>query len=267
MTFGSLFSGIGGMDLGLERAGMQCRWQVEIDPFVRRVLAKHWPDVPKHDDVRTFPNADTLDEWRRLKVDLVAGGFPCQDISEANAHGDGLDGERSGLWREFARILRVLRPRYALVENVAALTFRGMGRVLADLSALGFDAEWSVISACSLGAPHTRDRMFIVAHAETIERRPVFADGGDMEGGELLYVGRTQVTGWRGIPHEVCDRPWTVEPSIYGVAHGVPNRMDRINGTGNAVVPQVAEWIGRRIMEHARTTAEVQHAGAEQETR
>jgi site-specific DNA-cytosine methylase len=122
-TFGSLFAGIGGMDLGLERAGLTCRWQVEIDPYCRKVLAKHWPDVPKLEDVRDA-GAHNLQP-----VGLIAGGFPCQDISNAGKRA-GIDGERSGLWSEYARIIRELRPRYVLVENVSALLARGFERVL-----------------------------------------------------------------------------------------------------------------------------------------
>lgn len=130
LTFGELFAGIGGFSLGLERAGMVCRWQVEIDPYARAVLAKHWPEVPKHDDVRTFPPQGDY------AVDVICGGFPCQDISVAGK-GAGLAGARSGLWSEFARIIGHLRPSYVVVENVAALLARGMGTVLGDLSTLG----------------------------------------------------------------------------------------------------------------------------------
>ena len=159
LTFGSLFAGIGGFDLGLERAGMRCEWQVEIDPYARAVLAKHWPDVRRHEDVRTFPPQEG--EWG---VDVICGGFPCQDISVAGK-GAGLAGARSGLWYEYARIIGELRPRYVIVENVAALLARGMGTVLGDLSALGYDAEWHVIPASAVGAPHRRERVWIVAHA------------------------------------------------------------------------------------------------------
>jgi DNA (cytosine-5)-methyltransferase 1 len=158
MTFGELFAGIGGFSLGLERAGMQCKWQVEIDPYAVAVLKKHWPEVPKHEDVRTFPPQG---EWG---VDLICGGFPCQDISVAGK-GAGLAGARSGLWHEFARIIGEIRPRYVLVENVAALLTRGMGTVLGDLSSLGYDAEWHVIPASAVGAPHRRERVWIVAYA------------------------------------------------------------------------------------------------------
>jgi DNA (cytosine-5)-methyltransferase 1 len=161
LTVGSLFAGIGGIDLGLERTGgFETVWQVEIDDYARRVLAKHWPNVRRWDDVRTFP-PEPAEEWR---CDVICGGFPCQDISDAGSK-LGLSGKRSGLWREFARIIRVLRPLYVVVENVAALLDRGIGDVLGDLATIGYDAEWEVLSACAFGAPHTRERVFIIANS------------------------------------------------------------------------------------------------------
>jgi len=164
VTFGELFAGIGGFSLGLERAGMTCKWQVEIDPYARAVLKKHWPDVRRHDDVRTFPPAHTHTHTHTqdFSVDLICGGFPCQDISYAGK-GDGLAGARSGLWHEFARVIGEIRPRYVLVENVAALLTRGMGDVLGTLASLGYDAEWHVIPASAVGAPHRRDRVWIIS--------------------------------------------------------------------------------------------------------
>ena len=158
MTFGELFAGIGGFSLGLERAGMECKWQVEIESYARAVLKKHWPEVPKWEDVRTFPPQGDY------SVDLICGGFPCQDISVAGK-GAGLAGARSGLWYEFARIIGEIRPRYVLVENVGALLTRGMDAVLGTLSTLGYDAEWHVVPASAVGAPHRRERIWIVAYA------------------------------------------------------------------------------------------------------
>lgn len=235
MTYGSLFAGIGGMDLGLERAGMTCKWQVEIDPFARRVLAKHWPDVRRHDDVKTFPPGN-LEDWR---VDLVAGGFPCQDISYAGK-GAGLKGERSGLWYQFARIIGVLRPRFVLVENVAALLVRGLDAVLGTLASFGFDAIWSSLSACSMGAPHTRERLFIVAYPAGSMGRKGMGFGRHGERSQAI-----QLDGLRE-----CRERWLDSlVRTGGVTDGVPHRMDRIGRCGNAVVPHVAEWIGRRILE------------------
>lgn len=165
MRFLSLFSGIGGFDLGLERSGWQCVGQVEIEPFCQKVLAKHWPHVARFDDVRTVTGE--LVRERCGEVDAVVGGFPCQDVSSANAFGKGLDGERSGLWSEFYRLICEIRPHYALIENVPNLVRRGLDRVLVDLAEAGYDAEWGTISACALGASHTRERLFILAYANS----------------------------------------------------------------------------------------------------
>lgn len=212
------------MDLGLERAGMTCRWQVEIDPFAQKVLTKHWPEVPKYGDITK------LDGCELEPVDLICGGFPCQDVSHAGKR-VGISGARSGLWSEFARLVRTLRPRFVLVENVTGLLDRGMGTVLGQLAALGYDAEWTVLSACRFDAPHPRERVFIVAYPASERpgqlRRLQCAEQGEAE----RHVYWTQ-------PEPPCER----------VAHGVPDGVDRLRTLGNAVVPQVAEWIGRRIM-------------------
>jgi DNA (cytosine-5)-methyltransferase 1 len=157
-----LFSGIGGFSLGLERSGFfRTVAFCEIEPFPRRVLKKHWPDVPIYEDVRTLNSAALRRDG--IAIDAICGGFPCQDISVAGK-GAGLAGERSGLWSEYARIIGELRPRIIIVENVAALLGRGLERVLGDLAALGFDAEWHCIPASAVGAPHRRDRLWIVAN-------------------------------------------------------------------------------------------------------
>lgn len=156
-TLGSLFSGVGGLDCGFERAGFEVKWQVENEPYCVKVLAKHWPDVKRYGDIREVTGEEL--EW----VDCICGGFPCQDISNAGKRA-GITGARSGLWSEFARIVRVVRPRFVVVENVAALLGRGMGVVLGDLAACGYDAEWGCVSAASVGAPHLRNRVFIIAY-------------------------------------------------------------------------------------------------------
>jgi len=277
LTFGSLFAGIGGFDLGFERAGMVCKWQVEIDEYATRVLEKHWPDVRRWDDVRTFPPEG--DDWR---VDVIAGGFPCQDISNAGQRA-GIDGERSGLWGEFDRIIGVLRPRIVVVENVAALLVRGMGRVIGDLAACGYDAEWRIVPAGGpggVGAPHRRERVFIVAHARGARnqwrsgecvgpngtgtrgesvgssqhaRNLADAAGVGMEGDGAIRVEVAQTQTRPRIFGRDCtgtgEGHWATEPDVGRVANGVPSRVDRLRGLGNAIVPQVAEWIGRRIVE------------------
>jgi DNA (cytosine-5)-methyltransferase 1 len=157
MRIGSLFSGIGGLDLGLERAGVgRTVWQVEADPFCRGVLARHWPDAVRYDDVREVRGGAVE------PVDLLCGGFPCQDVSNAGKRA-GLDGERSGLWYEFDRLVGELRPRFVVIENVAALLGRGGPDVLRSLAARGYDAWWDCVPASAVGAPHRRDRLFIVA--------------------------------------------------------------------------------------------------------
>lgn len=160
-TVGSLFAGIGGLDLGFERAGFKTAWQVEIDDYASAVLAKNWPHVRRWKDITTFP-PEPVDDWR---VDVIVGGFPCQDISLAGS-GAGLEGARSGLFYELIRVVGLLQPRAVVLENTSALLSRGLGRVLAELAALGFDAEWHCLPAAYVGAPHVRDRIFILAHTE-----------------------------------------------------------------------------------------------------
>jgi DNA (cytosine-5)-methyltransferase 1 len=231
-----LFAGIGGMDLGFERAGLVCKWQVEIDGYAQKVLAKHWPEVRRHDDVRTWPQADTE------RVDIIAGGFPCQDISYAG-RGAGLDGERSGLFFEAVRVVCELRPRCVVLENVAALLTRGLDRVLGTLAEVGFDAEWHCIPAAAVGAPHIRDRTFILAYsANAYVSKVCKANSGlrtqwakrEFRGADGMFTG---------------DGRWAPEPSVVRVVDGIPARVDRLRGLGNAVVPQVAEYIARHIKE------------------
>ena len=247
MTVGSLFAGIGGFDLGLERAGMTVQWQVEIDPFCRRVLAKHWPDVRRYEDVREVhaarvcPTGGICDRCLP-DVDVLCGGFPCQDISYAG-FGAGMDGARSGLWSEYARLISELRPRLVIVENVAALLNRGLERVLADLAGLGFDAEWSLLSSCAMGATHMRQRLFIVAYTNSIDGWPRLRDSLTRAFRPLQAVHGAESSRFGALAR-------LANPSaLYGGADGVPHRMERNRGIGNAVAPDVAEWIGRRILE------------------
>jgi DNA (cytosine-5)-methyltransferase 1 len=169
LTFGSLFAGIGGFDLGFERAGFQCKWQVEIDDYATRVLERHWPDVHRERDIRQCGRHNLE------RVDCIIGGFPCQDISYAGK-GAGLDGARSGLWYEFARVVCELEPRIVCVENVSALLTRGLDQVLGTLASFGFDAEWHCIPAAAVGAPHIRDRVFILAYRNGQSALPQYAE-------------------------------------------------------------------------------------------
>ena len=344
MKVGSLFSGIGGLDLGLERAGMEVVWQVEIDKWCQRVLAKHWPNVRRYGDIKEV-NGEEIEA-----VDLIAGGFPCQPVSVAGKRKAQADSR--WLWPEFLRIVSEVRPRLVLVENVPGLLHRGMAGVIGDLSACGYDAEWNRLSAAAVGAPHLRERVFIVAHSisgagggqrrifedpqgqgwgtteagpaslqsegrqahhpdtqpsgedvanadnkgsQGRERRVVQKRSSEFPAGESgALVAHTQrltgqdgqaeaerqgglagsgtpvahpnspTRGSEGCPSQTIFRPqeeqrlgrcgssernhWAVEPDVGRVAHGVPSRVDRLRGLGNAVVSQVAEWIGRCIM-------------------
>jgi DNA (cytosine-5)-methyltransferase 1 len=259
----SLFAGIGGFDLGLERTGgFKTVAFCEINPFARRVLAKNWPEVPCFDDVRTLTR-DALAE-RGIAVDVICGGFPCQDISLAG-EGAGIEGARSGLWGEIARLVRELRPRILLVENVAALLSRGMDKVLGDLAACGYDAEWDCIPASAVGAPHRRDRVWLIAYP-----------GGEQHQGQGDAFRRALAAGLpqaatadqrRAVDDALCGRHgppegqvragrdgleraswWATEPAVGRVADGVPYRVDRLRALGNAVVPQIPELIGRAIL-------------------
>ena len=232
-----LFSGIGGFSLGLERAGMETVAFCEIDPFCRKVLNKHWPDIPIHEDIRTLDG-----EQYRGTVDVVCGGFPCQDISSAGT-GAGIDGTRSGLWSDYARIIREVRPRYALIENSDELVSRGLQRVLSDLAQAGYDAEWQPISACSVGASHARERLWIVAYPNGLY-------------GEAGFWYSVAQKGWEIWPGDSCTLSYIGAPlgledasALYGGADDVPHRVDRLRALGNAVVPAIPEILGRAIME------------------
>lgn len=235
----SLFAGIGGLDLGLERAGMTVVGQVEIDPFCQRVLAKHWPEVPRHDDVRTC-----VDWWRsesRPAVHVVAGGFPCQPVSNA-----GLklaDADPRWLWPEMAAVIQALAPEWVIGENVPGLRTRGLDVVLHDLRRLGYAARAGVVSACALGAPHARNRLFILAHANGLGCG--WWDGGRRDADPADVPPAHGANGHAEAPGSGW---WATEPDVGRVAHGVPDGLDRRRAIGNAVVPQVAEYIGRQVI-------------------
>jgi DNA (cytosine-5)-methyltransferase 1 len=260
-----LFSGIGGFSLGLERAGMRTVAFCEVDPLCRRVLAKHWPGVPIFDDVRTTKGAAVG------PVDVICGGFPCQDISAAGARA-GIDGARSGLWSEYARIIGEIRPRYVIVENVADLLVRGIHRVLGDLAALGYDAEWHCIPAAAVGADHWRDRVWIIAYPYSAGSVPVHIigreqrqekvgeDAADRDRSRLPWRVQAGTIGadaraispWLGLalsaPIAFPELDGAGSPVLGRGEDGIPDRVDRMRSLGNSVVPQIPEIIGRAIM-------------------
>lgn len=328
-----LFSGIGSFSLGLERAGMRTVAFCEQDAFCQAVLRKHWPNVPCHADVTTR-------EFQEGEAEVICGGFPCQDLSHAGKRA-GLAGERSGLYRELVRAIRVVRPRYAIMENVAALLGRGLDVVLGDLAEIGADAEWDCVPAAVVGAPHERDRIWIVAHTQSIAKREqanqgyAFTTGGhawvepssvsepsrfadnaadaadqqmgpagqswlnrsmegertysdaqgvgcgqgrtrrppdsfarirdeacrnaaDPYGARLAFRAGLTRDAWEKLPAaqrnvERNERQsiWPDEPALSGVDDGAADWMDRVKATGNTLVPQIPELIGRAIMNSA----------------
>jgi len=259
LRVGSLFSGIGGLELGLEMTGhFTTVWQVEIDKYARKILAKHWPHVRRHDDVCTFP---TDDNW---ECDVICGGFPCQDISYAGK-GAGLDGERSGLFYELARVVREVGPRYVILENVSALLSRGMGDVLGTMASLGYDCHWHCIPAAYVRAPHIRDRVFILCYAngdrESIstqhDKKTQGLQSNDSYTNNIQRKRsiQEQISHQRNLQEELkrmgerLGRQWAVEPNVDRVANGVPSRVDRLRCLGNAVVPQVAYLVGQILWE------------------
>ena len=280
------FAGIGGFSLGLERAGFETVAFCEIEPYCQKVLAKHWPEVPIYDDIRRV----TADRLIRdgIRPDVITGGFPCQDISTAGKQA-GIDGERSGLWAELARLIGELQPRYAIMENVTNLisgdSGRWFGRVLGDLAEVGYDGEWHCIPASAIGAHHHRDRVWIVAYPNEREwqsgaekqgvLRALQENGAidDKSGGRskayAANISNPSSEGLQGSQearNNGKDRQeprhqlvtglsgvqggiWEAEPNVGRVANGVPRRVDRLKALGNAVVPQIPELIGNAIME------------------
>jgi DNA (cytosine-5)-methyltransferase 1 len=297
LTVGSLFAGIGGFDLAAERAGLEVRWQVEIDPFCRAVLEKHWPRLHRPSDVRKVhpyggqdsgPCAECV--WA---VDFIVGGFPCQDLSPAGKRA-GMDGERSGLWRQFVRVVQELKPRGVVIENVHHAWRQWVPVLRRSLWQLGYASLPIRVRASDFGAWHERSRVYLVAHVDPSalrleswrrrwpfrEETPLFAYAS--EGGPRgAWVERfaesrrepvaTDVDAVRQLQPEGSQRDergwssdgyrWPPEPDVVRVVHGVPSRLHgrrmaaRIGGLGNAVIPVIPEWIFRCLVE-AETTSE-----------
>lgn len=272
-----LFSGIGGFSLGLERAGMNTVAFCDVDPWCRGVLADNWPSVKIYDDVRQLT-------WEKMKsdginrIDLICGGFPCQDISCAGKKAGIEKGARSGLWREFARLVGEIRPGIVVVENTPGVPGGNvggwLGTVLGDLAALRYNAEWHCIPASAVGAPHRRDRVWIVAYAHKdgrqgagrIRQREPFNFGeAQIDADDFSHRladrlsdglrGREKATGEKVETFEGCGcAGWADPPEMGALVHGLPRRMAgwrrrSVEAIGNAIVPQVAEVIGRSIME------------------
>ena len=262
IKFISLFAGIGGLDLGLERAGMKCVAQVEIDDFCQKVLTKHWPDVPKYKDVRN------VGKHNLPAADLICGGFPCQPHSYAGKR-KGKEDDRN-LWPEYLRIVKELRPRFVVGENVPGLITSMLDEILFDLESIGYTCQTFVIPALAFDAPHRRNRVFVIANSEgdkrnisAIARRSkkvhvdgngftqslAYSNGKRLEQFKPATIANNERQPTRGFASERSGDWWSVEPSVGRVAHGISRRVDRLKSLGNAVVPQVAEFVGRCIVE------------------
>ena len=260
-----LFAGIGGGILAGEMLGHRPVCAVEVSPFCREILHRHWPELPLHDDIKTFDGT----KWRGA-VDVVAGGFPCQDISSAGK-GAGLAGAKSSLWFEMLRVVRDVEPRYVFVENSPMLRTRGLDRILGGLASLGFDAAWEVVSAADVGACHLRRRMWIlaahpdcngehdvpvdaevevapelVANTKSQRRREGWAEPAGQQGRSGVTFGGGAVVA-APIGRRFAAEWWQAEPNVGRVADGVPSRVDRLRALGNAQVPAQAAEAFRRL--------------------
>jgi DNA (cytosine-5)-methyltransferase 1 len=271
----ALFAGAGGGILGGHLLGWRTVCAVEWEPYPASVLAQRQndgllPAFPIWDDVRTFDGH----AWRGV-VDVVSGGFPCQDISVAGK-GAGIDGTRSGMWGHMARIIGEVRPRYVFVENSPALITRGLGRVLGDLAALGYDCRWTVLGAADVGAPHQRDRIWIVANStgtggDAWSLQVKRSNGRSLESGPSTELVKSScssafVADSDSSQREGNKRPqrktqeltelgesgwWTTEPDVGRVAHGVAARVDRLKAIGNGQVPLCAATAWRLLTSSA----------------
>jgi len=231
----ALFAGAGGGILGGQLLGWRTVCAVEIEPYAASVLVARQndgllPPCPIWDDVCTFDGRP----WRGI-VDVVSGGFPCQDISVAGK-GKGLSGDRSGLWKEFARIICEVRPRFCFVENSPALVNNGLDVVLGDLAALGYDAEWGVLSASAVGAPHIRERVWIIAYTDIDGFQGVHStpSAASIEEREWTHIARVASEIQQG-RNDSIPESWVVRKNA-----GMADRVDRTKAIGNGQVPQCA---------------------------
>jgi DNA (cytosine-5)-methyltransferase 1 len=230
LRIGSLFSGIGGLDLGLERSGLgKVIWNAEILPRCRKILKKHWPEA------KQFINIKEVTKESADSVDLLCGGFPCQDISRAGKQ-EGIAGSKSKLWKEYYRVIQELRPKLVIIENVSDLIRLGLADILQDLAQIGYDAQWSCLSACTVGHTHTRERMFIIAYS--------------YEDGESALRIDEALSRMQEISNDIRNE-YQNSPLDLRVFDGIPKRLDRsrLEMCGNAVVVQCAELIGRALKE------------------
>lgn len=238
-----LFSGIGGFSLGLQATNeFETIAFCELDPFCQKVLKKHWPNVPIFDDITKLGEGELNDLG---DIDVICGGFPCQDISCAGK-GAGIHAARSGLWWEMLRIIRLVRPRYVLVENVAALLNRGLDEVLGSLAESGYDAEWGCLKASDFGGIHRRKRLFVIANA-------------DRKRGQRSRVETMEWLSRLSRREDIRkDKEWTrrsnlFEPKLCRSLNEFPNGVDRLRALGNSIVPQCAQYIAECVLEYDKS--------------
>lgn len=264
LKVGSLFSGAGLCDLGLQWAGFEHQWFCEIDPFCRSILARHWPDTPLYNDVTALKGSELP------PVDVLCGGFPCQDVSSGGLRAGIRQGTRSGLWLEYARLIGEIRPKYVIIENVRGLLSLGIDLVLGDLAALRYDAEWEILPAAALGAPHHRERVFIVAYPHCGDAGPAPRLLFPLQGIVGKYKQLVGISGWLGIRFDRTRKASAREayrgPVLYRVDDGDAGRVDypvnvppvprrvlpewtsRLKALGNAILPQQSYAVGACIM-------------------
>lgn len=270
-----LFAGAGGGILGGLSLGHVCIGAVEIEPYCQDVLRQRQvegalPNFPIFGDIKEFDGYEFKEEYGQ--PDIVCGGFPCQDISSAGK-GAGIEGERSGLWSEMARVIGEIRPNYCLLENSPMLVGRGLTRVLSDLASMRYDACWRIIGADDLGAPHVRKRIWILARRQEITNVDGVRQLQRAQGGDEQRDGACD--GTKESPNAPCERLqtrcmaggfesqntstscgdrcqksnwWESEPDVVRMVHGVPRRVDRIKALGNAQVPAVAAFAFKHLM-------------------
>ncbi|WP_455659058.1 DNA cytosine methyltransferase [Phocaeicola faecalis] len=230
MTHGSLFSGIGGFELGAQMNNIPTLWNCEIEDFQRSILKQEFPDTKQYEDIRELQSPE--------HVDIISGGFPCQDISIAGK-GVGISGERSGLWSEMFRIIREVRPRYVLIENSPMLLVRGFEKVLCDLSKIGYDAEWKCISNSFFGYPHKRLRLYVCAYSNQIRRNEI----------KVLPSIFNEESKWFQVQRREFSRMsgesfWSKDYAEFlRMDNGISYNVHRLEAIGNAVNPIIAGYL------------------------
>lgn len=241
LTHGSLFSGIGGFELGAEMSGIKTLWNCEFEEHKRKILKKHFPDSIQYNDVRSMYNP--------CYVDIMSGGFPCQDISIANVSNKniwengkvkGINGERSGLWKEYSRILGEVRPKYILFENSPMLVIRGFERVLCDLSKSGYDCQWQCLQATQFGFNHRRERVYGIAYTREIgckNNSPIFLP--------IQKVLREKTPRQNALPMSFKRFNSQSNYECVRMDDGFSYELDkrRIEDMGNAVIPLIAHYL------------------------